>query len=94
MQTKKIIKKNARIFESLTWAAYLKVWPGPEEGERPSGYIVILGDTKISRSFFCDHGIAAQSIMLGAVEMGLGGCIIGAINKERLRKMMCIVSSV
>jgi nitroreductase len=79
-----------RIFPSLAWAGYLKDWPGPAEGERPSAYITILGDTGISRNFGCDHGIAAQSIMLGAAEMGLGGCMIGSINRDELRKTLQI----
>ncbi len=64
-------EKNALIFETLAWAGYLREWPGPEEGEQPSAYIIMLGDTTISRSFGCDHGIAAQSIMLGAADLGL-----------------------
>jgi nitroreductase len=75
---------NARIFPHLAWAGYLKEWPGPEEGERPSAYIIILGDTSISKSFGCDHGIAAQSIMLGAVEKGLGGCFIASVKRQEL----------
>lgn len=78
-------QKNSLIFAHLSWAGYLKDWPGPCEGERPSAYIVMLGDTEISRSFGCDHGIAAQSILLGAAEKGLGGCMIGNIRKEGLR---------
>jgi len=31
-----------------------------------------------------NEGIAVQSILLGAVEKGLGGCIIANINKKRL----------
>lgn len=77
-------EKNARIFQHLAWAGYLKEWSGPEEGERPSGYIIILGDTTISKSFGCDHGIAAQSIMLGAAEKGLGGCLIGSVKRAEL----------
>ena len=76
--------KNDLIFPQLGWAAYLKDWPGPSDGERPSGYIIILGDTTITRSFGCDHGIAAQSILLGATEKGLGGCIIATIRKDAL----------
>ena len=81
---------NAEIFPCLAWAAYLKDWPGPAEGERPSAYIVILGDTDISTEFWCDHGIAGQSILLGACEQGLAGCFIGAINREKLRSVLAI----
>lgn len=78
-------ERNALIFENLSWAVYLEDWPGPAEGERPSAYIVILGDTSIRETFGCDHGIAAQSILLGAAEAGLGGCIIGSVSREGLR---------
>jgi len=81
---------NARIFPNTRWAGYLKDWPGPAEGERPSAYIVILGDTEIRKSFGCDHGIAAQSIMLGAAERGLGGCMIGSIDRGELRQVLDI----
>jgi len=78
-------QKNALIFPHLAWAGYLKDWPGPGEGERPAAYIIILGDTQISRTFGCDHGIAAQSILLGAREKELAGCMIGLIEREELR---------
>lgn len=77
---------NERIFKRLGWAAYLKDWKGPAEGEKPAAYIVILGDTRIHKNFFCDHGIACQSILLGAVEKGLGGCILASIDRDGLRK--------
>jgi nitroreductase len=77
---------NAVIFSKLKWAGYLKDWAGPEEGERPSAYIIVLGDTEISTSFDCDHGIASQNILLGATEMGLGGCMVGAVERKHLRE--------
>jgi nitroreductase len=82
--------KNSLIFPHLVWAAFLKTWPGPAEGERPSAYIVILGDTEVSRFWDYDAGIAAQSILLGATENGLGGCMIANIRKEDLRKALNI----
>jgi nitroreductase len=79
-------QQNEVIFKHLAWAGYLRDWPGPSEGERPSAYIVVLGDTTITRSFGCDHGIAAQTILLGASEKGLGGCMIGAVKRKEIRQ--------
>jgi nitroreductase len=83
---------NDLIFQCLAWAGFLKAWDGPAEDERPAAYIVILHDTKIRKKINVDHGITAQSILLGAVEQGLGGCIIGSIDKKRLRKVLKIPS--
>ena len=79
---------NALIFKHLTWAVYLKGWPGPAEGERPSAYIILLHDKAIGGSFGHDAGIVAQSILLGAVEKGLGGCIIGSVAREKLKAVL------
>ena len=81
---------NNRIFPHLGWAGSLKDWKGPEAGERPSAYIIILGDTDIQLSFGVDHGIAAQSMMLGAVEKGFGGCMIGSAQRKRLQESLGI----
>jgi len=79
-------EKNALVFQHLTWAMALKDWPGPSEGERPSAYIIILLDTEIGMAGGSDHGIAAQSILLGAREKGLGGCMLAAVKRDELRK--------
>ncbi|MFA5325045.1 MAG: nitroreductase family protein [Bacteroidales bacterium] len=77
-----------KIFGTLAWAGYLKDWDGPEEGERPSAYIVILHDTSVSSTYSCDDGIAAQSILLQGVELGYGGCIISSVKRERLSEIL------
>jgi len=81
-------QRNSLIFPHLVLGRYLADWSGPGEGERPSAYIIILGDTEISRFVDYDAGIAAQSIMLGATEKGLGSCIIANIEKEGLHKAL------
>lgn len=82
--------KNAQIFSTLSWARFLKDWGGPAEGERPAAYIVVLGDKEISQSFYYDAGIACQSILLGAREKGLGGCLLGSVNRVALRQALGI----
>jgi len=81
-------EKNKQIFTTLRWAYYLKNWSGPAEGERPSAYIILLGDTEIHKTIEVDVGIAAQSVLLGAVSMGYGGCMIGSLDRVTLRKLL------
>ncbi len=58
---------------------------GPEPAERPSAYIVVLNTARDWELAKVDQGIAAQTMLLGAVEKGFGGCRLGAIDRERLR---------
>lgn len=81
---------NRQIFETLTWAGYLKDWNGPEEKERPTGYIIMLRDKAMRMNI--DEGIAAQSIFLGATAMGLGGCFIASIKKSELKNILNITT--
>jgi nitroreductase len=74
-----------QLFGFLKWARYLRDWTGPSEAERPTAYIVLLGDTSIAQAFQYDAGIAAQTMMLGAVEKGLGGCILTSVDRDGLR---------
>ena len=61
----------ARVFDELAWAGALKDWPGPDEGERPTGYIAILAERAVPGKPAApitevDTGIAAQTMMLAA----------------------------
>ena len=79
-------QQNAKIFPYLRWAGALTDWPGPAEGERPTGYVIILGDMEVAEHFNVDPGIVAQSRLLAAVEQGVGGCMVGSIDRAGLRR--------
>jgi nitroreductase len=79
---------NSRIFETLGWAASLPDWPGPEEGERPAGYVVIVTQGECWDWVRVDLGIAAQTILLGAAARRLGGCMFGNVRKKELGSVL------
>lgn len=79
---------NGKIFPTLSWAGYLKDWDGPVEGERPTGYIVIMEDSLIGKNLVHDQGIVAQTILLAAVEKGLGGCMIYSVKRKELSETL------
>ena len=81
---------RAKIFPLIKWAGALKEWDGPKEDQCPMAYMIILLDKTISPSPGIDHGIAAQSIVLGARSLNLGACIIGAYDKSKLTEVLVI----
>lgn len=81
-------EKNEMIFQTLSWAGYLKEWKGPSEGEKPTGYLVVVGDTNISNSWDFDFGIAAQTILLAATMEGMGGCMFSNVNRVQLAEQL------
>jgi nitroreductase len=85
-------ERNSLIFPHLAWARFITGWSGPGEGERPSAYIIMLGDRQMSQFVDYDAGIAAQSIRLGATEKGLGGCVIASAEIQGLRDVLDIPS--
>lgn len=83
-------KDRDSLFPLLAWAGYLTEWPGPELGERPTAYIIVVHDTVVNPNIHCDDGLAIQNILLGATEQGLGGCILGAFDKEKIKSLFGI----
>ena len=56
----------------------------PFPGTEPEAFIIICSTVTPDKWVHMDVGIAAQSMLLKAVEMGLGGICIGAFNKEKV----------
>ena len=81
-------ERNEIIFKTLSWARDLKDWGGPPIGERPSAYIVICQGVDYKMVGGVDHGIAAQTILLGATELGLGGCMLGNVKRDELKQVL------
>lgn len=78
----------AKVFPTLRWAAYLKEWGGPKEGERPTAYIMILAPAGTNRGV--EEGISGQTILLAAAERGIGGCFLGSIVRKELAEFIAI----
>ena len=83
---------NEQVFKTLRWAGYLRDWEGPEVGEKPSAYLLMLGDREYPKFHQFDGGLAAQSILLGAAEEGFGGCIFASCDRGRLEQELQIPS--
>ncbi len=79
-----------QVFGCLKFAGYLQDWSGPVAGERPTAYIVVLGDETISKFSEVDAGIAMHTILLRATELGYGGCILASVQREKLREILAL----
>jgi nitroreductase len=80
--------RTAEIRSCLSFALDLPDWGGPVGGERPAAYITIVTEERCTPFTAYDIGIAAQTLMLAAAEQGIGGCMFGSIQKERLRSVL------
>ena len=84
--------EEAAAIQKLTkWAAGLPQLDLPYPGTEPTGFVVICQDEGINASstmFLRDIGAAAQTMLLAAVEKGLGGCMIGNFNKNELKALL------
>ena len=79
-----------RVFSCLKWAAFLKDWDGPAEGERPAAYIIIATKDDVTADVGVDVGISAQAMLSLAVEKGMGGCMLLSFDRERLSSILSL----
>ena len=75
---------NRLIFPHTAWAGYLKDWDGPSEEEQPAAYIIILQDEEIASNSAIDVGIAAWTIALAAAAKGIGACMLGSLQRNKI----------
>lgn len=73
------------------WAKAMPQIQLPHPGKYPTAFVVICLDKTISDSvpmFIRDASIAAQNMLLGATELGLGGCMLGSFQAGALRSLL------
>ena len=75
------------VFGTLSWARYLPDYQ-PRDDEMPRAYIVMILDKSILENAGHDAGIAAMSISMVAYDEGLGSCILGSVDREKLKPML------
>lgn len=78
-----------KVFPLTRWAGYLPNYY-PTEDEMPRAYIAIILDKNIRQQPGHDAGISAMAISMVAFEHGIGSCILGSIDRKRLRKTLKI----
>ena len=62
----------------------------PEKGSEPNAFIVICSTFPEDRYVSVDMGIAAQSMLLQAVEIGLNGICIGAFDRAAVQRELSL----
>lgn len=80
---------RSKIFETLSWAAYIKPTWRPSEEERPVAYIIILAKNPKKNPWIArDASYAAENIMLTAESEKIGSCVMCKIDKEKIHEIL------
>ena len=83
----------AKVMSHINCAAALPDWHLPPVGHEPPAAIVLCHDKSVAedtRASARDVGIAAQTMLLAAAEMGLGGCMIGNFAPAELAEALAL----
>ena len=78
-----------KVFDTLKWAGYITPAGNPPPDQRPVAYIVVLTN-KEKNSGNCERDAAAaiENMILVALEEGIGSCWLGAIDRDKISRML------
>lgn len=87
-------KELEAVYPLTKWAGALADG-APREGERPTAYIAVLCDKDIRPNGVAEveAGAAVTTMMLEAVELGLGTCWLGAIQRKEIKETLRLPKS-
>lgn len=77
-----------KLYPCMRWAGYLSDWDGPVESERPVGYVIVLAEKENAKFVQVDAGLAMQNMCLFAMAGGVGSCMIGNMDKNKIREIL------
>ena len=73
-----------KVLQNIKMGAALPELHLPFPGTEPEAFIVVCSTIEENKMVDIDLGIALQSMLLKAVEMGLNGLAIGAFNRDKI----------
>lgn len=84
-------KTRKQMFPYIKYAGYLPGW-NPTFDECPPVFIVIVNDTDIKPDIRSevDCGAAIMSMCLAALDKGIGSCWLGAIDRDKIKDILCL----
>ena len=81
-------EKVSEVFAHTKWGGALPDGLGqPMAGEEPVLFIAVVQNSSVNPNCDTDAGLAIGNMTLAAWNHGVGSCIIGACNKEKLSEM-------
>lgn len=84
-----VTKNLEEIFSCTAWAGSIS-WK-PTIADMPHAYIFILSNKKIATwNLSMDVGIAAENIVICAESEGISSCMLGALKKPELKKILAV----
>ena len=87
-------EKVKAIFPLLKWAGYIAPDGNPEEGRRPTAYLIVLVNKSIRKTGAeHDAGAAIENFILSAWSLGIGSCWLASVNREKLQNSFNIPDS-
>jgi nitroreductase len=87
-------KTCSKIFNTLSWAGYIKPAWKPSPDEKPTAYIIILVKNKENLWYQRDSSFAGSNIVHYAESNNIGSCILCKIDKKKIREILNIPEEV
>jgi len=78
------------VLENIKLGGMLPELHLPFAGTEPKAFIIVCSTVPESKMLHVDVGIAVQSMLLKAVELGYNGLIIGAFNAKKIKEAFAL----